>query len=129
MLSRIPDSRLSIFVSGPAQAPLLAPGGIERRFFTRAHQVSSFVQQDSGALYIVNRNLKELGVEGYHLKRKVCRSVRVPVADIGIPPVVGAAKYCQMFKDKSFAFETSLFKLSNRSANLFHLIGLEPIGT
>ena len=85
------------------------------------------MEQHGGALFIVNRKVKEFRVERYYLERKVSGGVSVAMANVSVPPVVCAAKDCQAFQDESFACETLLRQDYYCLLNFFALIRLKAI--
>jgi hypothetical protein len=85
------------------------------------------MEEDGGALSIVNRQLKEFRVESNYLERKVGRGISLAMADIPVPPVVCAAKDSQAFQDEGFAGETLLGQDCYGPLNFFALIRLQPL--
>ena len=72
-----------------------------------------FVQQNDGALDIINRNCEEVGIERDDLEGEVCRRVSVAMADPGVPPAITRAVADQIAQHKSAPAETSLLKHIN----------------
>ncbi len=91
--------------------------------------MTSLVEQHGGALFIVNRNVKEFRVERNYLERKVSGGVSVAMANVSVPPVVRAAENRQVFEDESFTIEALLFQHCDCILNFFALIRLQAVGT
>jgi len=87
------------------------------------------MEQHGGALFIVNRNVKEFRVERNYLERKVSGGVSVAMANVSVPPVVRAAENRQVFEDESFTIEALLLQYCDRILDLFSLVGLKSIRT
>src|SRR5260370_1448685 len=90
--------------------------------------MTSLMEQHGGALFIVNRNVKEFRVERNYLERKVSGGVSVAMANVSVPPVVGAAENRQVFEDESFTIEALLFQYCDCTLNLCALIRLQTVG-
>src|SRR6266849_8789113 len=90
--------------------------------------MTSLMEQHGGALFIVNRNVKEFRVERNYLERKVSGGVSIAMANVSVPPVVRAAENRQVFEDESFTIEALLFQECDCSLNCFALIRLQAVG-